>query len=421
MKAKTKGRKVKEAEELKKTEKPIVRVLDVEEQHGEPYTFKMVKIWVNKNSINQFHVLSPPFGHARYIRQGKVSALIALMLKLIHYDSTLILERINGGSGGFRIIDGAHRWFAMKKAVEKLEKISFYAGVYSFNDDASEADKKRIRSELFTKHNIGTIQSTADFISSRQDQIPMFDRIAGRKKNIPCNIYGAVINDKGEKVKDPIWGDTLKFKNVVGGYFSGKRGKKFSGGYTGSGEQFIKDCRGEGSIKKPLSEEDVKEMEYTWDTIASAYNLKPPFDFLEKGAFLTSLSKTTPIYVLMRLILQNKRKFTQEQIINRLQRDTVKEAIRIHSKMGGREASKNCHIDLHYRLNKGYEDEPKEMFLPILTKEEQVEEKAVVQDIYKKQEWKESAGTKIVEEDIEELEMRKGDKSQWKNFKGKYK
>ena len=415
---KMKSEKVKEAEE------PVIHELDVEEQYGKPYRYKMVKIWVNKDSINQFYVLSPPFGHARYIRQGKVRALMALVLKQEHYDSSLILERINGGNEGFRIIDGAHRWFAMKGAFDKLlngRKISFYAGVYEFDEDVPEADKKRIRSELFTKHNVGTTQSTADFISSRQDQIPMFDRIAGRNKKVPCTIYGAIINNKGEKVKDTKWGDTLKFKNVVGGFFSGKKGKIFTGGYSGSGEQFVKDCRGEGGIKKPLSEEDVKDIEYTWNTIASAYNLKPPFDFLEEGAFLTSLSKTTPIYVLMRLILQNKHKFTQEEIISRLQRDTVKEAIRIHSKTGGRQASKDCYHDLHYRLNKGYENEPKKMFLPILTKKEQVEEKTLIQDIYKKQEWKENVGTKIVEENVDELEMAAKEDPKWSKHKAKFK
>lgn len=405
---------------VKEAEEPVINDVEI----GDNFTFKMVKIWVDKNTINQFHVLNPPFGHSRYIRRGKVSTLASLLLNRMHWRAPLILERINGGSEGFRIIDGAHRWYSLEYSFKKLplgSKTSIYAGVYEFDEGVSEKEKKRIRSKLFTTHNKGTTQTTADFISSRQDEIPMFNRIAGVTKKIPCTIYGATINDKGEKVRDPKFGDTLQFKNIVGGYFSGKRGKNFSGGYSGSAEQFIKDCKGEGSIKTPLSEEDVNEIEYAWNTIALAYELKPQYDFSSKDKFPTALSKTTPVYVLMRLILQNKHKFTQEQIINRLQRDTVKEAIRLHSKIGGRESSKNCHNDLHYRLNKGYEDDPKQMFIPILTKEEQIKEKTMIQEEYKKQDWKETQGKELVTEDIDELTLSAKKDPKWSKHKGKFK
>lgn len=406
---------------VKEAEKPII--IDV--GHGNRSTFSMLKISVDRDTINQIHLLESPFGHKRYIRKSKVGALTTLLMDGKHWRSPLILERINRGNEGFRIIDGAHRWYSLKNALDKMpkgSKISFYAGVYEFDNNMLEKDRKKLRCELFTTHNIGTVQSTADFISSRRDDIPMFDRIAGIKKKIPCTIYGAMLNKDGKKEKDPKFGDTLKFKNVVGDYFAGKKGKKYNGGYSGSGEQFIKDCRGEGGIKKPLSEESVKDMEYVWNIITLAYQLKVPYDFSSKDEFPTPLTKTTPMSALTRLILQNKHKFTQEEIISRLQRDTVKEAIKLHSKLGGREASKSCHDDLHYRLNKGYEDESSKRFLPIYTEEEQKEEELRVQEEYKKQEWREKKLDKIVEESIDEVELKKKKTDPtWKKYKGQYK
>jgi len=423
MKAKTniKTRKKK----LEKTEgQPIF--LDVS-NNNKPYIYKIKKICVDFEGIKNIHTMKPPFGHARKVRRGQVNKLYQLLKRGEHFESPLQLEKVNNvGNCNYRNIDGEHRKRGMYKYLEEVEKtnpgstICFYAGVYEFKEGLTDKEKKKLRREIYRRHNIGTKQSTDDFIASHQDVLPFFDITAGNKRIIPCEIYGK------EVLK---FGHTLKYKDFVGGYFAGtyKKGEVdgFKGGYSGNAEKFVDDC-----IKK-LTNESIEEIAFVWDTICKTWNLTAPYDFKKKKGqpktIEQCISKTTPFYAVMRLILDNKNKFTQEELISRLQRDTIKETIKSLSEFGGRSSCKNCHKILHHHINEGYENHPKKQFIPVLTKTEINKEKKDVDnftsisgiDIIKKSK---KQNITIEELDVEEEQLKgKENKKNWSKFKGKYK
>jgi hypothetical protein len=380
-------------------------LIDVSDTTRKGYTYTMKKIWVNENTIDQIRLLKQPFGHARKIRRGQVNKLKQLLQDGKHFESPLVFEKINGyvGDSGFRCIDGGHRWTSIKEwltEVPKGSKVSFFASIYQFNG-MNDEEKKHARREIYRKWNVGTKQSTDDFIQSYQDEIPMFERIAEKKKKIPCTVYGTPGNN----------GDTLKFKDFVGGYLASVKKGDFQGGYSGSAQKFVDDCK-----NRPLSETDVKNIEYFWNTLCLAYDITTPY--VLKGQATTVqqyIVRTTPFYAIMRLILQNKDRLSDEEIIQRLQRDTIKETIQTFSKLGGREACKKCHELLTIRINAGYGDDIKKQFKPIMKKEDKEETERKAKEflrsmgIVQEEDTEEQENLEIEEVDLDEEELKEKD------------
>ena len=403
-------------EKIKASGEPLF--VDVTNKGKNKYEYNMKKIRVTLPTVHRISLLNPPFGYARRIRAGQVNKLRQLLEKGDHFESALYLEKKNSGTLGYRVIDGGHRINAIKKFLEKAPKgssVTFYAGVYDFNG-MSDSERQEARRQIYRKHNIGTKQSTDDFIQSYRDNIPMFDRIAGNNKNIPCTVYG---KKEGKN-------DTLKFKDFVGGYFAGiykaKQKNGFKGGYSGNAQRFVDEC-----MNRPLSIKDVKNIEFVWDTMCKTWDITEPYNFLKKAkqppTVENSVTKTTPFYAVTRVILDNKDKFSQEELISRLQRDTVREAIILLSGYGGRSSCITCHKVLHNALNVGYEDNPKKQFLPILNEEELETEKFEIESFAK---IKGIDGIKtdeneleMVEEDVPEEVLEEDEKSKWSKFKSK--
>jgi len=401
--------------------------IDINDSTLKGYSYKMLKVTVTKGTLKKFQLLRPPYGHARYIRSGKSTQIGGVLLRGLHWESPLVVERTEHNI--FRILDGGHRREGMEKFFEKKPKakLSFYCAVYDFNG-LPEDERRKKRMEIFTLWNKGTKQSTDDFIATHQDSIPTYQRIAGIKKEIPCNIYGAKINEYGKKVKDGKFGDTMKFKDFVGGYFASqgpcKTLRNFQGGYSGSAEKFVSDCQDTSK----LSDKDVDRMNFFWEVVCDAFNLGPPYNFTKpKGARTIeyAISKTTPFYALMRLILTNDKKFDKDELVQRLKRPMVAEAIIRHSKVGGREACKVCYKDLWLAVNDGYKHHS-DLFLPILSETERKSvEEEIVEFKQSRVEYADNVDNEPVIEDVQEDEVDEedlsDDKPKWSAFRGKYK
>lgn len=411
--SKQKERKKKKADNKKKTIS-----IDIPDPNKH-YKYQMIKKTLTPDCINQLRELNPPFGHHRKIRKGQVNKLYQMLLNGQHFETPLVLELIGCGDSGYRIIDGLHRYSAIKKLFEdenisKDSKIAFYAAVYSFNDE-SEDDKKRMRQELFVKWNSGTIQSTHDYIASYQSEIPMFKKIAGPNKKVPCTIYG----DKN----DPKFGDTLKFKDFVGGYLAGIKPGEFLGGYSGNAREFVEECLN----RKNYLNQDVYSIEHAWDIITKAYELQIPYNFHTKPLTIKqNVARTTPFYALMRIILQNIEEFSDQEIITRLQRDRVRETINDLAKFGEREMCKHCYKQLILHINTGYENELKKQFFPRsspeIIEQQLLDEKDFLKN-YPKNTNQQKNILKVDEPiNISEEKISTKDKSnKWKKFKGQYK
>jgi len=366
--------------------------LDVSVQTGKNYSFSVKKLKVTKRTIHKLILMEQPYGHKRYIRQGQVNKLKQLIKEGYHFETPLVLEQLHEGKEKkYLIIDGGHRREAMRKILAKEPKgayITFYASIYDFN---GKVDKKEARRDIFTRWNSGTKQSTNDFIAIHQDVIPMFDRIAGSKREIPCSIYASNSVNKGAKEGDT----TLKFKDFVGGYFTGIYKGKFQGGYSGNASKFVNDC-----VERPLNPYDVKNMVFAWNVICESFDIKEPYDFSSKNlnAIEPAIAKTTPFYSLMRLIMQNKDRVSKKELIRRLSQEEVKNLLLSFKKKGGRESCKECHMLLHHIVNK-----PKgKMLKPILTKQKRMQQ----EEIYNNYNFiKNKEDIKIDEENVDEEEL----------------
>jgi hypothetical protein len=368
------------------------------------YEYSMKIMTVNSKKIERFNELKPPFGHKRYVRPSQKNKIKQLLTtkdsdgqyEPQHFETPLVFEKINGGGkSAYRVIDGNHRLSAMKSALKELpddSTISFFAAVYDFNG-MDEHDKRKARRDIFKKWNIGIKQSTHDFIEACQDEIPMFTKIAGwdeetsipsPERMIPCTVYGD-IDFKGTNMKS----DTMKFKDFVGGYFAGIRGKDkedgFEGGYSGNAEQFVNDCANN------FKEEDVEKISKTWNIICSVWGMKSPYDFKQKkdtDYMPQYITHTSPFYSIMRIILQNEQ-MTSEELITRLKNTSgINSIIRYWAKFGGREGCKKCHEMLIATLNNGYQKD--KQFNPIFKQEK-------IDDIVE-------LGNKLVKEDIPDVE-----------------
>jgi len=214
---------------------------------------------VDSSNIDEFDFLQ----NKRRCRENKVTKLKNLILSGDHFDSPIVVNQ----NGKKRIIDGQHRIYAIKKAITEYPdfEIEVLLTIYNNLDKAGERS-------IFTRWNIGTKQSSDDFIQMYESEIPILGRM---KADFPVEV--AVYRQSGK----------LHFKLLTGSYVAAKI--KRQGGYTGSNDTFVDQIKNLDNSDYVIMKKFVEEFVYH-------------IGLFEKTNLYTN---TTPFSALMYLYLHN--------------------------------------------------------------------------------------------------------------------
>ena len=265
----------------------------------------MKKEVIDKSNVSKFLI---NLNERRNIREGKVKEIYSALKDGIHFSAPFVVNEI---TGVWKLLDGNHRFEAISKLIEedKSFKITVWMAVY--RDLSSDGER-----EVYKLWNIGTTQSSTDFLKAYFNTIPLRRELISK---LPVTIYG-------DKV-------TMPMKHFVGCQIVSKNGGKFGGGYSAPKEQVIEDFR-------DLDMEDI-------DTLAEFYEfMKDVFGQYDKKGNV-QFYQTTPISAFYRIWYDNKGHISDDRMKKAFKKvfATNPAIWRENTKAGGRSASQ-----LFYRI-----------------------------------------------------------------------
>lgn len=176
-------------------------------------SYVMKKLPINKDSIKLFDIDEE---NRRMIRPSKVNTIFEGLNRGIHFNSPFVVnERI----GRFYLIDGNHRYEAIKLKLSKDKEfeISVWFAVYR---DLTKDEEK----EIFKLWNLGVTQTANDFLKLHFSNIKYGEEIL---KNLPVTVYGT--------------SNTLNAKLLIGSHIVAKKQLRFNGGYGAGKEKVVND------------------------------------------------------------------------------------------------------------------------------------------------------------------------------------
>jgi hypothetical protein len=179
---------------------------------------------IDSATINQFVVLA----NRRDIRQGKVRQLVRLLKDGKHFESAFVVNIVDEQH---RLIDGNHRIEAIRKFIADHPGRKVRVAMHVYRDLSPKEEL-----EMYTTWNLGTKQTTNDFIKLHWDEVPQFKRLQV-EKGFPVSIA-------------PTWsGKAVEAKLLLNAFFA-KDALPYSGPSMVNGQTFI-------AKAKLISEEDI--------------------------------------------------------------------------------------------------------------------------------------------------------------------
>jgi hypothetical protein len=261
--------------------------------------YVMRKEEINKETIKKFFINEE---ERRKIRVGEVASIKAGFSKENklerHFSSPLVVNEI---SGIYRLIDGNHRFEAMRQKIASDPdfKICVWLEVYR---NLSREDERKV----YHITNRGTSESATDFLRHYWKTIILGDKIL---QELPVAIYAS------EK--------KLAVKLVVGAYLCSKKAK-FTGGYGAGGEKTVNDMQ-------EMTLDDLKIIKAWYRDYSEVF-----------GEYLKGIPwyNSTPLTALFKIWYDNKSDIPRDKMINAF-RDCFQARTAIYLpniKSGGREA-----------------------------------------------------------------------------------
>ena len=252
--------------------------------------YEPIKYKIDAGNIDNFKLSR----FKRNIRESHVNDIKASLDRNEHFHMPLAVFKDK--NGGYQIsantkseaIDGNHRLTAIKKWLHENpnESIEVLLMVYQIDKNVNINVRK-----IFHAVNIGRKQNTDDYIRAYKDTIPIFDKLCGHKRVIPCSIYGNR--------------DEMKFYHVVGAYLRAKE-KIYKGTWSGSPKDFVDEAR-------KLTDKDVKVIEQFWEDFTKMFNLKGVQNIRNLAC-----AKTTGFSVMFFLWHHNKDRLGRKIVIQKI-------------------------------------------------------------------------------------------------------
>jgi len=217
---------------------------------------------INKDNIHKFWVNEE---ERRKLRVGKMKSILAGLSRGNHFRTPFI---VNEKSDKLRIIDGNHRFEAIKEMLSRDENFCIRVWLATYKN----MDRSKERKEYHI-NNIGTPENATDFLQQHFKTLPFNKEMLSL---LPASLYGTA--------------KQMKIKDLMGNHLLAKKGNKFLGGYSFGGERTVADF-------KTVTMEDVK-------TVKAWYlDMKEIFGDYIKGS---PYYRTTPASVFYRIWYDNR-------------------------------------------------------------------------------------------------------------------
>lgn len=239
---------------------------------------------IDKKTIKNFHLLVE---ERRQLRIGKVKSILASLEKGIHFESDIVVNKINGD---YRVIDGNHRIEAISELLkrEPETRVKVYLAKY---ENLSLYQEKKIRIEkirdeerrIYSVWNKGTPENATDYLQQYFKIIPCGEEML---RKLPATIYST---DK-----------TMSLKLLVGSHVTAKAQKKFEGGYANGGEKTVEDF-------KAVESGDITIMKAFCDDMEEIFG-----KFYKQSPYY----RTTVISSFYRIWYDNKKQMPRQKFID---------------------------------------------------------------------------------------------------------
>ena len=261
-------------------------------------TYIMKKEVIDKSNISKFLI---NLSDRRNIREGKVKEIYSSLKTGIHFSAPFVVNEVGDI---WKLLDGNHRFEAIHRLIkeDKDFKITVWMAVY--RDLTPNGER-----EVYKLWNIGTPQSSTDFLKAYFNTIPLGKQIITK---LPVTIYG----DK----------QNMPMKHFVGCQICAKENGKFQGGYSVPKEQVIDDFR-------DLTVDDLEMLEDFYEFMKECFG-----EYHKKDN--SQFYQTTPISAFYRIWYDN------QVISNARMTTTFKKTFSLNpnkwkdfTKSGGRSAS----------------------------------------------------------------------------------
>jgi hypothetical protein len=136
--------------------------------------YQSKRIVIDKSSLD----LLDKMDYTRHIVSAQVNKIFKTLEEGGHFDSPIV---VNKRGGKLRILDGGHRKLAIKKWIEQDPEKRSITVQFAVYENCTDEEEKA----LFTKWNLGKKQSSDDFISVMQDEIPIYKSM---ERNFPVEV-----------------------------------------------------------------------------------------------------------------------------------------------------------------------------------------------------------------------------------------
>lgn len=233
--------------------------------------WKYTCINIGKAELADFEMLT----NRRDIRQGVVNKLCKLLMQGTHFETPLMCNKVQGK---YRLVDGNHRYEAIKKFLNVYTQRKVEIGILYYDNLNIDEEKK-----MFTTWNLGTKQSTNDFIKQYWDDIPI-TKYLNVKAGFPCKVAYT-------------WLLGMEFKQMLYAYL-GWKNKTKSLSIRGSTMEFIESCQ---RLDKP----DVTIMKAMMTELIQIYG---------DPTRSNPAYRQVPFLAIARIWLDNHRRFAPEKL-----------------------------------------------------------------------------------------------------------
>ena len=135
--------------------------------------YEMKDLKIDTENIEKFEFME----ERRILRSSHIKAIHSLLATGKHFETPLILNQINGK---YRVIDGNHRFEAIKEYLKEDNEIKIKAIIYKNLDIKEER-------EIFTLWSLGIKQTVDDMLQLRKSEIDIWNIL--QDENFPVTIY----------------------------------------------------------------------------------------------------------------------------------------------------------------------------------------------------------------------------------------
>lgn len=273
---------------------------------------KAEKMLLDKDNIDRFILLK----NRRDLRTSVINSLVRLLESGKHFDSPFVTIRKKNTFGREydELLDANHRQAAIKKFFTKYPNRKIEVWVMYYENLNEEQTK-----EKYKTWNIGTKQSTNDFVKQYWNDMPIVKKL---ERDFPCKVSHA-------------WGvKTIEFKTLIASYLV-RDSEYYVGGFGGSAVSFVDQA-------KTLTTADHTILKQFMNDYVQVFG-DPEKD---KDAY-----RQANYYTLFRLWWDNRSRPKQD-LIGMFQKVKGSKTMEEYAKTGGtREACMLCHQALTNKIN----------------------------------------------------------------------